>query len=99
MSSQHSIDFSEFYYHSVTQVSTFLLTLIRLGIHPEAELELPPAGIDWQKVIDLAGEQGVVAIAWDGYSRLYEAGMVTVDMDKQVKKQWIARVIQAHEWK
>lgn len=83
----------------MTKESTFLLTLIRLGIHPEAELEFPPAGIDWQKVIDLAGEQGVVAIAWDGYSRLYEAGMVTVDMDKQVKKQCIARVIQAHEWK
>ena len=83
----------------MTQESTYLLTLVRLGIHPEAEMESMPTGIDWQKVIDLAGEQGVVAIAWDGYSRLYEAGMVTVDMDKQVKKQWIARVIQAHEWK
>ena len=87
----------------MTQESTFLLTLIRLGIHSEAELKPTPADIDWQKVIDLAGEQGVVVIAWDGYSRLYEAGMVTEDMDKQVKKQvkkqWIARVIQAHEWK
>ena len=83
----------------MTQESNFLLTLIRLGIHSEAELELLPAGIDWQKVIDLAGEQGVIAIAWDGYSRLYEAGMVTEDMDKQVKKQWIARVIRAHKWK
>jgi len=62
-------------------------------------MESMPTGIDWQKVIDLAGEQGVVAIAWDGYSRLYEAGMVTEDMDKQVKKQWIARVIRAHKWK
>ncbi len=83
----------------MTQDFTFLLTLIRLCIHPEAEMESMPTGIDWQKVIDLAGEQGVVAIAWDGYSLLYEAGMVTVDMDKQVKKQWIARVIQAHKWK
>lgn len=58
-----------------------------------------PADIDWPAVICMAGEQGVVAIAWDGYSRLYEAGKVTVDMDKQVKKQWIARVIQSHEWK
>ncbi len=75
------------------------MDLVRLGILPDSELELSPANIDWQAVIDLAREQGVVAIAWDGYSRLYEAGMVTVDMDKQVKKQWIARVIQAHEWK
>ncbi len=83
----------------MAQESNFLLTLLRLGIHPGAELDATPADIDWQKVIDTAGEQGVLAIAWDGYSRLYEAGKVTVDMDKQVKKQWIARVIQFHEWK
>ena len=83
----------------MTQESTFLLSLLRLGIHPAAEGELTPADIDWQRVLDLAGTQGVVAIAWDGYSRLYEAGMVSVDMDKQVKKQWIGRVIQSHEWK
>lgn len=83
----------------MTQESNFLLTLLRLGIHPGAEVESTPTDIDWQAVIDLAGEQGVVAIAWDGYSRLYEAGKVTVDMDQQVKKQWIARVIQFHEWK
>ena len=83
----------------MTQESNFLLTLLRLGIHPGAEVESTPTDIDWQTVIDLAGEQGVVAIAWDGYSRLYEAGKVTADMDKQVKKQWIARVIQFHEWK
>ena len=83
----------------MTQESTFLLTLLRLGIHRGAEEELTPADIDWQRVLDLAGTQGVVAIAWDGYSRLYESGMVSVDMDKQVKKQWIGRVIQSHEWK
>ena len=83
----------------MTQESSFLLTLLRLGIHPGAEEKSTPANIDWQRVLDLAGTQGVVAIAWDGYSRLYEAGMVSVDMDKQVKKQWIGRVIQSHEWK
>ena len=83
----------------MTNEDVFLLTLVRLGIHSEADLESTPADIDWQALSDLAGKQGVVAIAWDGYSRLYEAGMVTVDMDKQIKKQWIGRVIQTHEWK
>lgn len=83
----------------MTKESAFLLTLVRLGIHPEADLEPTPTVIDWQAVIDLAGGQGVVAIAWDGYSRLYEGGMVTADMEPKVKKQWIARVIQFHEWK
>lgn len=81
------------------QQLTFLLNLIRWGIHPDAELESIPTDINWPAVFDLAKEQGVIAIAWDGYSRLYEAGLVTVDIDKQVKKQWIAQVIQAHEWK
>lgn len=79
--------------------SFFLMALVRLGIHPEADVESTSVDIDWQTVFDLAGKQGVVAIAWDGYARLYEAGMLTVDMDKQVKKQWIGHVIQTYEWK
>lgn len=83
----------------MTKDSVFLLSLVRLGIHPSIELEPMSTDIDWQSVFDLAMDQGVVAIAWDGYSRLYEAGMITSDMDKQVKKQWIGRVIQSYEWK
>ena len=83
----------------MTKDYIYLLTLVRLGIHSEVDLELTPTDVNWQNVYNHAVEQGVVAIAWDGYSQLYEAGMVTVDMDKQVKKQWIGMVIQSYEWK
>lgn len=83
----------------MTNESTFLLNLVRLGIHPKAVLESTPSEVDWETVFCLAKNQGVTAIAWDGYSRLYETGIVTVDMNKQVKKQWIGQVIQSHEWK
>ncbi len=77
--------------------STFLLQLVRIGIHPDAELEPTPADVDWASVAELASAQMVKAIAWDGYARLYEAGMVTVDMDRNLKKQWVAVVIQSFE--
>lgn len=83
----------------MTKESTVLLTLVRLGIHPESPLEPIVSNVEWQTVLDIAGEQSVVAIAWDGYSRLYEAGLVVEDMDKQIKKLWIAQVIQSHEWR
>lgn len=83
----------------MTAESVFLFTLVRLGIHQGTDLELTPADIDWRAVMELAKGQGVAAVAWDGYSRLYEAGMVTADMDAKAKGQWIAWVIQYHEWK
>lgn len=58
-----------------------------------------PADVDWATVVELASAQKVAAIALDGYSKLFEAGMVTVDMDKSLKKQWIGQVIQSYEWK
>ena len=83
----------------MTHTSSFLLHLVRLGIHPDAELSPTPPDVDWAAVAALASEQKVTAIAWDGYSRLYEAGMVTADIDKHYKKQWIGQVIQSYEWK
>ena len=77
--------------------SEILLHLVRLGIHPDAELAPTPADVDWAAVAELAAEQKVTAIAWDGYARLYEAGMVTVDMDRSLKKQWLAMVYQSFE--
>ncbi len=77
--------------------STFLLELVRIGIHPDATLPQTPPDIDWEAVAKLAAEQKVTAIAWDGYARLYEAGMVTVDMDRSLKKQWLAMVYQSFE--
>lgn len=77
----------------------FLLFLVRLGIHADAELPPTPAEVNWGTVADLASQQGVKAIAWDGYARLYEAGMVTVDMDKATKKQWVGSLLKASEQK
>lgn len=79
--------------------ATYLLSLVRLGIHPETELKPSPEAFDWQAVSDTAGKHGVKAIAWDGYSRLYEAEMVKSDMDKQVKKQWVGNLLLATEQK
>ena len=79
--------------------SEILLHLVRLGIHPDADLAPTPADVDWAAVAEMASAQKVTAVAWDGYSRLFEVGMVTVDMDKAVKKQWIGQVIQSYEWK
>lgn len=70
-----------------------------MGIHPAVALESTPFEVNWETVFCLAKDQGVTAIAWDGYSRLFEAGFVTEDMDKRVKKQWIGQVIQSYEWK
>ncbi|MBR4228307.1 MAG: nucleotidyltransferase family protein [Bacteroidales bacterium] len=77
--------------------STFLLKLVRIGIHLDATLPPTPPDVDWEAVAKLAAEQKVTAIAWDGYARLYEAGMVTVDMDRSLKKQWLALVYQSFE--
>ena len=76
---------------------SFLLTLLRLSLHPSAELSPTPPDIDWSSVRELASAQKVTAIAWDGYARLYEAGMVTVDMDRAVKKEWLATVLQSFD--
>ena len=81
----------------MTPTSSFLLQLVRLGIHPDAELAPTPADVDWGAVAELAAAQKVTAIAWDGYARLYETGMVTVDMDRKLKKQWLATVLQSYE--
>ena len=76
-----------------------LLYLVRIGIHSDVDLAPMPADVDWATVVKLASAQKVTAIVMDGYSRLFDAGMVTVDMDKSLKKQWIGQVIQSYEWK
>lgn len=81
----------------MTPTSSFLLQLVRLGIHPDAELTPTPADVDWEAVAELATDQNVPAIAWDGYARLYEAGMLTVDMDRETKKQWLGLVFESFE--
>lgn len=49
----------------------------------------PPAdGTDWAAVLDLAARQGVTALAWSGYERLYRAGRVTEPMPRTVKARW-----------
>ena len=82
----------------MTSTASFLLYLVRLGIHPETELTPTPPDVDWEAVAELASEQKVKAIAWDGYARLYEAGMVAVDMDKkEVKGPWLAEIYESYE--
>ena len=82
----------------MTSSASFLLYLVRLGIHPDAELMPTPPDVDWGAVSELASEQKVKAIAWDGYARLYDAGMVTVDMDKkEVKGPWLAEIYESYE--
>lgn len=81
----------------MTPTASFLLSLVRLGIHPDAELAPTPPDVDWGAVAELAAAQKVTAIVWDGYARLYEAGMVTVDMDRNLKKQWLATVYEMYE--
>lgn len=83
----------------MTEVSTVLLALVRLGIHPDAEVVPLPADVDWPSVFALAKEQGVPAIAWDGYARLYKEGLVPVDMDKVTKKQWVGSLLMMAEQK
>lgn len=81
----------------MTDSCAFLLSLVRLGMHAGTELVPVPAGVDWAALYERAGEQGVRAIAWDGYARLYEAGMVTADMDKITKKRWVGSLLTSAE--
>ena len=66
-----------------------LISLVRSTIvEPLKPIHL----IDWESLYTLATQQGVTGLAWDGYSRLYEAGLLKEDMPKQIKKQWIAHI-------
>ena len=81
----------------MTSSASFLLYLVLLGIHPDADLSPTPPDVDWAAVADLALEQKVKAIAWDGYTRLFEAGMVTADMDMEIKIPWMGAVLESYE--
>ena len=73
------------------------LALIRLGIgHVVTVL---PQSIKWESMYNLAYEQGLSAIMLDGAEALSNRGELVGGwtMDKQLKKQWIAEVIQNHE--
>lgn len=49
----------------------FLCTLLRVALFPEEgkSIEIPQK-IDWEAIYQLASEQGVLAIAWDGLNHL-----------------------------
>lgn len=47
-------------------------------------------GTDWTAVAALAGRQGVTALAWNGYERLYRAGRGMEPMPLPVKVRWFS---------
>ncbi len=74
------------------------LSLVRLGIgHSVTVL---PEEIDWETVHDLASRQGLSALVLDGAQALVDCGHQAdaYPMEKALKKQWIAQVIQNFEW-
>ena len=54
-----------------------LLRLIRISLDLSSDIQFP-SKVDWQRVFDLAVEQGMVAIAFDGIQKLNERGMDVV---------------------
>ena len=73
-----------------------LLVLVRLGIHPTLALPVEPLFVsDWEEVYKMAITHGVAAIAFDGYSRLYNSGMIHNDMELNLKRQWLGNMIQS----
>ena len=64
-----------------------LLELVKLGLGKDSESKIPQ-GIDWQGLFELAENQKVTAIAFDGINRCFEKG-AELDIDFQTKMDWI----------
>lgn len=79
--------------------SATLFQLLRFALDNKAS-SLLPSGIDWQKVVDLAFDQGVAAIAVDGLQKFYEANPgLELEIDSEelegLKFEWFGEVMQA----
>ncbi len=66
-----------------------LLCLLCTALHREVNIEDYLCEIDWPEVMDLAIEQGVGAIAFDGVNLLYDKG-VDLKIPAQTKIRWFA---------
>lgn len=71
----------------MTSPTDSLLALVRIGLGRDGTV---PEVSDWDAVHDLAVMQGVNAIAFDGYKRMYDSGTPVPEMPVVSKKKWIA---------
>ena len=54
-----------------TEIETYMLGLLRYGILGERPSQLlPSTEVDWEKMLDVAATQGLLAWVWDGISML-----------------------------
>lgn len=63
-----------------------VLHLLRIGLGAEDSI---PTVSDWDSVYDLATEQCVLAIVFDGYVKKYDAGEEIPQIPVPIKKKWI----------
>lgn len=70
-----------------------LLQLVRLGLNLGGEL---PNITDWQSLYTEASRQGLLEIAFDGYSRLFEKGKAP-ELPSALKQRWIAAVLDSEQ--
>lgn len=74
----------------MTASQALLLDLVRAAVN-DTPLRRPLTdGTDWAEVLAFAGRQGVTALAWSGYDRLYRAGLITAPMPLPVKARWFS---------
>ncbi len=74
----------------MTAPQALLLGLVRAAVNDTPPEQPPTDGTDWAAVLTLAGRQGVTALAWSGYERLYRAGRITDPMPLPVKARWFS---------
>lgn len=74
----------------MTALQALLLDLVRAAVNDTLPEQPLTDSTDWAEVLALAGRQGVTALAWSGYDRLYRAGLVTAPMPLPVKARWFS---------
>ncbi len=72
----------------MTAPQALLLDLVRAVVNDTLPQKPLTDSTDWAEVLALAGRQGVTALAWSGYERLYRAGRITAPMPLPVKARW-----------
>ncbi len=74
----------------MTAPQALLLDLVRAAVNDTPPEQPLTDSTDWAEVLALAGRQGVTALAWSGYERLYRAGLVTAPVPLPVKARWFS---------
>ncbi len=72
----------------MTAPQALLLDLVRAAVNDTLPRQPLTDSTDWPEVLALAGRQGVTALAWSGYERLYRAGLIAAPMPLKVKARW-----------